>query len=187
MSIRNLGTMDERLTYKQTMSKREVKSISSILFRPILTMVLGIFVISNLGQMGTIFICPIASITWFICVIVAFIMKNMRKETLNQSMNFLITYFSSLYSLKLLIGFVSGVSPEMVAATYDQALTSVVSNSIAGTLQNMLYITGALGPLGIIGMQIKRLVQFRASESIAKKFKQVRGVRVDSRDHPHYR
>ena len=78
---------------------------------------------------------------------------------------------------RLLLGIISGASSEMIAASYDQAIPMSTGNAIPGYVQTMIWFVAVLVPIGFIGMQGKRLLNFRHSQTLQKMFGQKRGIR----------
>lgn len=142
---------------------------------------LGLFTISNFAAFGAKLICPLSGAMWLVGFIVALFMPSQRRETLNQTMVICSIYFLALLGLKILLAVVSGVSSEMIAASYDQAIPTSTGNAIPGYLQSMLWFVAVLLPVGNISMQIKRLFQFKHNQSLHKTFGQKRGIRSNGK------
>lgn len=167
----------QTLTYKQNMSKTEVYRVIKAVGAPLAVFGLGMFTISNFANFGTKLICPASAIMWFTGFIVALLMPAMRKEVLNQTLIICTVYFAVLLGLKMALGIVSGVSAEMIAASYDQAIPTATGNAMPGYLQNFMWFSAIGIPIGQIGMQGKRLLQFKRSQSLNKTFGQKRSLR----------
>lgn len=167
----------QTLTYKQNMSKTEVYRVIKAIGIPLGLFGLALFTISNFANFGSKLICPLAGAMWAIGFIVALLMPSQRHEVLNQTMIVCAIYFLTLLGLKILLGVVSGVSSEMIAASYDQAIPTSTGNAIPGYIQTMMWFTAVLLPMGEIGMQVKRLFQFRRSQTLQKTFGQKRSLR----------
>ena len=169
------------LTYKQNMSKSELFRIIKAIGIPMLVFGLGIFTISNFATFGAKLICPLAGAMWAIGFIVALLMTSQRQEVLNQTMIVCSIYFLALLGLKILLAVVSGVSSEMIAASYDQAIPTSTGNAIPGYLQTMMWFVAVLLPIGDISMQVKRLFQFKRNQTLQKTFGRTRGLRNNGR------
>lgn len=91
------------------------------------------------------------------------------------------TYYGTLITVHAVLSVVSGVSSEMIAASFEQAIPTSTGNAIPGYLQTMMWFTGVLVPLGEIGYQLKRLFQFKKQQTLAKTFAQKRGLRNGGR------
>lgn len=172
----------ETLTYKQNMSKTEVYRVIKAIGLPLGLFGLALFTISNFANFGTKLICPLLGAMWCIGFFVALLMPSQRQEVLNQTMITCTIYLLALLGLKILLGVVSGVSSEMIAASYDQAIPASTGNAIPGYLQNFMWFTAVLTPIGFIGMQGKRLFQFKRNQTLQKTFGQKRSIRNDGRD-----
>lgn len=177
--------MEERsksLTYKQNMSKQETFRVLKAMGVPIVVFGFAMFTISNFASFGSKLICPLAGTMWIVGFVVALLMPAQRTEVLNQTLAMLSIYFAALLGLKLLLGVVSGVSSEMIAASYDQAIPTSTGNSIPGYLQTMMWFVAVLMPIGHITMQAKRLKDFKRNQSLHKTFGQKRGIRNSGRE-----
>lgn len=171
----------EPLTYKQNMSKSELFRVIKAIGLPLLVFGLGLFTISNFANFGAKLLCPLSGAMWMAGLIVAFFMPSQRQETLNQTMVICTIYFLALLGLKILLAIVSGVSSEMIAASYDQAIPTATGNAIPGYLQTMMWFVAVLLPVGDISMQAKRLFQFKRNQALQKTFGQKRSIRNNGR------
>lgn len=174
---------NEPLTYKQNMSKYDVYRVIKAIGIPLGLFALGMFTISSFANFGTRLLCPLSGAMWVIGFIVALLMPSQRQEVLNQTMIVCAIYFLTMLGLKILLGVVSGVSSEMIAASYDQAIPTSTGNAIPGYLQQIMWFTAVLVPMGDIGMQVKRLFQFKRSQTLQKTFGQKRGMRRGGKSH----
>lgn len=167
----------QNLSYKRNMSRQEALHTIKAVGFPLLLFGLGLFTISSFANFGTKLICPLSGAMWLIGVIVAILMPSQRTETLNSTMVTLSIYYLALLGLKILLAVVSGVSSEMIAASYNQAIPTSTGNAIPGYLQTMMWFTAVLLPIGDIAMQVKRLFQFKRNQKLQKTFSQARGYR----------
>ena len=165
------------------MSKTEVYHAMKAVGLPLLLFGLAIFTINNFANFGTKIICPLSGAMWFIGFLVALFMPAQRNEVLNQTMIICAIYYLSLLGLKIVLGITSGASSEMIAASYDQAIPAATGNAIPGYLQNILWFTAVGVPIGQVSMQIKRLFQFKHSQTLQKTFNQKRGIRNSGKEH----
>lgn len=172
-----MSRKEETLTYKQNMSKTAVFHVIKAIGCPLIVFGLGIFTISNFANFGTKLICPAAGIMWFLGFFVALLMPSQRKEVLNQTLIICTIYFCTLLGFKVALGIVSGVSAEMIAASFNQSIPTSTGNAMPGYLQNLLWFSAIGIPIGQVGMQGKRLLQFQHNKSLQKTFGQKRGMR----------
>lgn len=172
----------KNLTYKQAASRQEyIRVMKAVLF-PVITFCIGMFVISSFANFGKLIISPFASVMWVAGVVVAVMMPSQREDTLNQTMITLCCYFLALIALKMAIALVSGASSEMIAASFDQAIPAATGNAIPGYLQTALWFAAVFTPIGFIGMQVRRLFQFKKNQSLHKTFGRTRSYRNGGRD-----
>ena len=76
-----------------------------------------------------------------------------------------------------MIGITSGVSSQMLMATFGQPLATTSANTIPGYLQSMLYISAAMIPFGFLGMELKRIITFKRSVNKQRTMEQLRSIR----------
>lgn len=81
----------------------------------------------------------------------------------------------------MVLGVVSGVSAEMIAASYNQVIPTATGNTIPGYIQNLLWFTAVLLPVGEISYQAKQFFQFKKTQNREKTFNRVRGLRDNGR------
>ena len=167
----------EVLTYKNNLSKAELKHVFFAIAIPIGVFSLGIFVISSFANFGSKLICPLSAGMWIVGLIVALLMPSQRKEVINQTMVMCSLYYLAMMGIKILLGLVSGVSSEMIAASFNQVIPTATGNTIVGYLQTMLWITSVAMPIAHVTMQVKRLFQFKKSQTLNKTFGQKRSIR----------
>lgn len=167
----------EILTYKQDLTRAEMKHVAIAIGAPLGVLALGIIAITNLANFGTKLICPLSAAMWIIGLLVATLMPAMRKEVLNQTLVVCAMYYLGLLALKILLGIASGVSSEMIAASFDQAIPTATGNVIPGYIQNIMWFTAVGVPIGFVSLQGKRLFQFKKSQTLNKTFGQKRSIR----------
>lgn len=171
----------EVLTYKQNLTGTELKQAFIAIGAPLGTLALGVFTITNLANYGTRLICPLSASMWILGLIVAILMPAMRKEVLNQTLITCSLYYLAILCFKALLWTVSGVSSEMIAASFDQAIPLATGNALPGYLQNFMWFTAVGVPIGFVTMQGKRLFQFKKSQSLNRTFGQKRSLRENGR------
>lgn len=167
----------EILTYKQSMSRAETFRVMKAVGVPLAVFGLAMFTISNFAGFGIKLICPLSGAMWFAGFLVALLMPSQRQEVINQTLGFLAGYYGTLLLLKKILGIVSGVSSEMIAASYDQAIPTATGNAIPGYLQTAMWFSAVLIPLGFLTMQGKRIKDFKHNKSLYKTFGQKRSIR----------
>lgn len=143
----------------------------------------GVFVITEFAAFGSRLICPLSAVMWVTGLLVGTFLPSMRHEVVMQTVRMNLIYYAALMGLKIVIGMVSGVSAEMIAATYDYAIPTSTGNAVAGYLQNILYFTAVLTPASFVAMQVKRLTGFARNQTLQKTFGRVRSIRNSGKDH----
>ena len=172
-----LPTKKENIKYSPNVSTQDTMNLIKAIAIPTALFALALFVISSFANFGSFLIAPMTGGCWMVGFIVALIMPAQRKSTIRETEVFIGGYLLGLYAIKIVIGLASGVSAEMIAASFDQAIPTATGNAIPGYLQTMLLITAFMGPIGFVGMQGKRLLTFRRNQSMQKVFQRTQGIR----------
>jgi len=167
----------DELVYRSSWSKKEAMGVMRAVAVPVGVFGLALFTIANLGAFGTRLLCPLISVMWVWGVFVALVMPSMRGEVLHQTLTIIGLYCAAILGLKLLLGVVSGVSSEMIGASFNQAIPTATGNAIPGYLQNIMWWTAVGVPISFIVMQAKRLRDFRRSQTLTRAFGQARDMR----------
>lgn len=167
----------EKITYKQSMSGTEAWRFIKAIGFPVVVLLFSMYTISTFAQFGAKLIAPFVAIMWGIGVCEAIFFGSQRKTILNEALAFVGIYDAALLGLRAAIKLVSNVSTEQLIASYNQVITLSQSTAIPGYLQNALWITAVMTPLGYIGMQAKRIFQFKKKISKAKFFERMRSIR----------
>ena len=81
------------------------------------------------------------------------------------------------YALQL----ISGVSTEMLIASYGQLVSLTGGSAVQGYIQNILWISAIMVPLGFIAMQAKKLVQFKRLSAKNKALDRIRSIRENTK------
>lgn len=161
---------------KKASGKDRTKLVWAIVF-PVAVFFLSVIGISVFRNFGRILMAPLIGAMWIVGAGCALYMPSQRKSIITETLTVVATYNATLLSLRQLIAITSGVSSQMLMATFGQPLATASSNTIPGFLQNALYISAAMIPLGFLGMQGKRILQFRRSANKQRTMEQLRGIR----------
>ena len=167
----------EKLTYKERMTGAETwRFVKSISF-PIIILFISVYTISSFAKFGTRLISPLVAIMWLVAVVEALFFGAQRKTILNEALIFIGSYDVGLLALKMIIGFASNATTEQLVASFNRNITLSQSNALPGYLQNALWITAVMVPIGYLGMQAKRIFQFKKKVRKDKFFEQTRSIR----------
>lgn len=161
---------------KRASGKDKTKLVGAVVF-PVAVFFLSIIGISTFKNFGRILMAPLIGVMWTVGAAVAFYMPSQRKSIITETLTVVATYNATLLALRRLIAITSGVSSQMLMATFGQPLATASANTIPGFLQNALYISAAMIPLGFLGMQGKRILQFRRNANKQRTMEQLRGIR----------
>lgn len=164
-------------TYVKKASGQEMARVIKAAVYPVAIFFFCIISISIFKNFGRLLMAPLISAMWAFGALCAFLMPAMRKEIINQTLITLASYCAALLAFRELIGLTAGVSSQMLMATFGQPMSTAMGNTLPGYMQNMLYITAVMVPLGYLGMQGKRFLQFKKTQSRQKVMAQLRGHR----------
>lgn len=146
-------------------------------FSPVLVFMLSLYTVYTFLNFGKLLVAPLLGVMWAFGAFVAFYLRSQRKEVIRQTLIAVTLYCCLLLGLRVLVGLTSNVTGEMFAATFSQPLPTVSANTIPGYLQNALYAAAALFPLSFLGLQLKRLIQFKRNANKMKTLQRIRGYR----------
>lgn len=173
---------NEKLVYHKKLSKRESFRLLRSIFFPIGALMLTFFVMSQFGGFGSL-VSFFVMAMWIAGAVVAIRMPSYRVTTLNETHAVIVIYLLTLSIVKILIGVVSGVSAEMLIASFNENVSLNSGNMMITVLQGTLWVTLVMLPVGFFGMQIKKIVQFRKTRNKAQTFEHARGIRNNNNQH----
>lgn len=171
--------MQDRTNYtyvKKASGKDRSKMAWAAVF-PTAVFFLSIIGIGTFKNFGKILMAPLIGAMWIIGALCALYMPSQRKSIITETLTFIASYNATLLGLRELIAITSGVSSQMLMATFGQPMATASANTIPGYLQTMLYISAVMIPFGYIGMQGKRILQFRRNANKQKVMAQLRNIR----------
>lgn len=169
--------MANRLVYKDKMSTAGVMRFVKAIIFPFATLAASMYSINLFGAYGLKLIAPLTALMWLVGTVVAIILPSQRKSSLDGMMTAIICYQTLIIGLRFGVYWTSGVSTEMLTASFGEVFTLSGSNAVLGFLQTSLNISSVMVPLGYIGMQVKKVVQFKKNISKTKFFNQIRSIR----------
>lgn len=158
---------------KKASGKERTKLVWAVVY-PVAVFLLSVISIEIFKNYGRYLMAPLIGIMWITGAACAIYMPSQRKSIITETLTVIASYNGSLLALHRLIALTSGVSSQMLIATFGQPLATASANTIPGFLQNALYITTALLPFTFLGMQGKRILQFRRSSAKQKVMAQLR-------------
>ena len=174
--------VEDRIVYKTKTTGEEVMRFVKAIGLPIGCLILGMFTVNIFGAFGEKLITPLFASCWVVSVLVALFMPNHRADSLEKCEKLLIAYCVGLLALRFLNAKVSGVSTEMLMATYNEVLPTATGNAMAGFVQSMLWIFTVSLPLGFITYQGKRFIDFRRNKGVQTAFERIRSIRPSKND-----
>lgn len=169
--------MNDRITYKEKLTGQDLgKYIKAIAF-PMAAFLATVLTINTFGKFGTGLVAPLSATMWVIGLVVAIILPSHRKNTLNETVVAITGYCIGLIALRFVLQLVSGISTEMLVASYGEMVTLTGGSAVSGYIQNILWITSVMVPVGFIGMEGKKLFQFRRTLAKNRAFDRLRSIR----------
>lgn len=171
------------LSYKQKASHADMMRYFRAVALPIGIFLLGIFTITQFGPFGTKIIAPVTGIMWVFGVGCSVALPSQRLSILRETHATIAIYLVGLTGIRELISLASGVSAEMLMAAFGQAIPLTSGSTFANWLQNLLWITALLTPLGFVIMQGKKVYSFRRKGNPKQVLTQLRNIRNDNHMH----
>ena len=169
------------ITYKKGVNGADIYRYVKAVGIPVSVILLALFVINRFAQFGDNLIAPLTGIMWSFGALCALLLPSHRVSILTETHVTIVCYLLSMTGIRELIALVSGVSAEMLMASYNQAIPLTSGSTISGYLQTLLWIAAVMTPLGFVGMQAKKVYSFRRKASKQKFFDQTRGLRDTGR------
>ena len=167
----------KNFTYtKKATGKERGRLVWTVVF-PVAVFFLSIISIGIFKNFGRILMAPLIGAMWMVGAACAWYMPSHRKSIITETLTFITSYNATLLGLRELIAITSGVSSQMLMATFGQPMATASANTIPGYLQTMLYISSVMIPFGYIGMEGKRILQFRRNANKQRTMEQLRNIR----------
>lgn len=173
----NQNNNNNNLTFKPNAGNENVAKYIKAVAIPIAIFILALFAISTFASFGVAVIAPLTGVMWIMSAITAVVLPSHRESILKEAYIALAGYLGGLVLFRELIGMSSGISAEMMMATYNQAIPVTTGSAISGHLQNVMLITAYMVPAGYIAMLIKKIFTFRSTANKTKEFERLRGIR----------
>lgn len=159
------------MVYKRAQANVDFMRYAKAIGFPITIFLLTMFTIDRFNLFGINIIAPLTGVMWGCGVIVGILQPSHRRSVLRETLITMGVYLVSMIVLKELVSTISGVSSEMLMATYNQAIPVTSGEAFSGYLQTMLWITAIMTPVGFVFMQLKKLFTLHRNQE-AKKFKE---------------
>lgn len=170
-----------KITYKESMTGQDLTKYAKSICFPLLAFGVSLFTINQFAAFGTSLIAPLSAAMWVTGVIVAIVLPSHRKGTLNETIVAVTGYCILLLGIRYGLQLISGVSTEMLIASYSEMINLTGGSAVSGYLQNILWISSIMVPVGFIGMQGKKLFQFRRTLSKNRAFDRIRSIRGENK------
>ena len=172
---------NERITYKERMTGQDISKYAKAIGFPLVAFAVNIWTITSFRAFGTELIAPLSAAIWVAGLVTGLILPSHRRTTLNETVIALVGYSVVLMGLRYALQLISGVSTEMLIASYGQIISLTGGSAVQGYIQNILWISAIMVPIGFIGMQAKKLVQFRRLMAKNKALDRIRSIRETNR------
>ena len=172
-----MQNQNSRLTYQRSQSNADLSRYLKAVGYPVGIFLLTMFAINRFKLFGVNIIAPMTGIMWLCGVIVSWFLPSHRHDTLKETHITIGVYLISLIVFKELVAKISGVSSEMLMATYNQAIPFTSGQAFSGYLQTMLWITTIMTPVGFIGMQVKKMFTLHRKQEAKRYHDRLLGTR----------
>ena len=113
----------ERITYKERMTGQDLSKYAKAICFPLVAFAADIWTISSFRAFGTELIAPLSAGIWVSGLITGIILPSHRRTTLNETVIALVGYSVLLMGLRYALQLISGVSTEMLIASYGQLVS----------------------------------------------------------------
>jgi len=173
----------EHITYKQNMSATELKKYLKAIGMPVFIFLLGNYTIIENGDVGYKFIAPMIAIMWIVAAVCAIWVTPQRGNIIRETFATIGCYCLSLLVFRFLMEIVSGVSPQMLMASFDTPITVTQGSTIPGYLNHAYWLISVLTPIGFVGVQVKKIFSFKRLNSPERAFNRIRSIRKTGREH----
>jgi len=172
-----------KFTYKQKITKSDFSRYIRAVSLPILIFALSLISIQLLEGFGSKLVAPLTAL--MICggVICAIWLPSHRSSILKETYITVGAYLLALLAFRQVISMMAGVSSEMFMETFNQTMPVTSGSAISGWLQNLMWISAVMTPIGFIGMQGKRVFTFKRKNSKERFMNQTRGYHKDEDSH----
>lgn len=171
------------LTYETKMDAAELMRYMKAICMPLAVFLITMYTIAKFAGFGTKLLAPLYGTMWAAGAVCAMIMPSHRTDVIKETLATCGGYGLALVGLHKLMGVTSGVSGQMIAASYDTAITSVFGNTMLGYINNFIWMISIIVPITFLAMQAKRIMQFRKNKDKNKFYEQVRDVRGENKAH----
>ena len=165
------------------MSRSDLSRYIKAIALPIMIFILSLIAIQALDGFGSKLVAPLTALMICFGVICAIWLPSHRGTILTETNVTVGCYLLALLGLRQIIAMMSGVSSEMLMATFNQALPATSGSAISGWLQNLMWITAVMTPVGFIGLQGKRIFTFKRKNSKERFIDQTRGIHNEQNGH----
>ena len=155
------------LTYETKMDATELMRYIKAICIPLAVFLITMYTIAKFAGFGTKLLAPLYGTMWAAGAICAILMPSHRADVIKETLATL----------------TSGVSGQMIAASFDTAVTSVFGNTMLGYINNFIWMISIIVPITFLVMQAKRIMQFRKNKDKNKFYEQIRDVRDENKAH----
>ena len=153
------------IAYMRKSSTREVSRLIQAAVIPIAVFFLSMASISLFRNFGRLLMAPAIALMWVYGSFCAIYLPSHQRAVIKETLAFIFSYNAALLALREGVAITSGISSEMLAATFNEPVLISAGNVLPGYLQNVLYIMSLMIPITYAGMQTRRLIQFRRGVS----------------------
>ncbi len=172
-------------TYVRKTSAKDISELIKALILPAAMFFLCMVTIAKFKNFGRLLMAPTLAIMWAFGTFCAFWLPSHRRVIVQETLGFIFSYNALMLVLRFAVSVTANISSDMLVESFDHPILNVTGNILPGYLQNALYIAAVALPAAFLGMEVKRLVQFRRSSSKDKAIQRIRGLRGSKDPHPY--
>lgn len=165
------------LVYKTPVTIRDYKSTFITLLVYMYIFLMWAYLSVAYYNFGKYIITSGVAAMLIVSAIVAKILPSQRIECISDMKKGLCSYVTFLFGYRFIIIIMQGVSAEDLSAAFNMSMPAASGTSMLGWLQNILWISSILIPVGLVGMQIKKIAQFMGAERKSKAIRKIRDIR----------
>jgi len=163
--------------YTRRMNAEDLRRIAMSVLTSVGLFLLCVLSTYRFKNFGRLLMVPMIAAMWLFGNFVAYYLPAQRKLTINQTYITIASYCGTLLLIHEMIALTSGVSGNMLMATFNEAIPVTLANSAPSYLQGILGWAVFMIPFGFFIMQAKKLVSFSKQKDKNKTLERLRSYR----------
>ena len=119
------GQSENGLVYTQKTGAQDLYKMMKAVGIPVIVFLASLVCITIMGIFGRKLVAPCVALMWASGAVVAIVFPNHRRSSIAEAYTFILVYVSSLLVLRMLLSWMSGISTESLAASFDQPVSII--------------------------------------------------------------